>query len=336
MSTSRDFVITALVCCVLVLGVVAWRQHRELGRLERIARAQTAETGDAREETGRDIRETTAVWGDSRRRVIPVVVPRPLHARMAETGPAAGQPQLEGVMEMLEDPRFLQAVASHQRSMLDARFGELFGRLELTDDELESLRGLLIEKQNAAMDVLMVSKGELGGRIAGSEMKVATRRAQDEIDGLIEQTLGESRFAIFKAYEATLPQRAAVAQLQQRLSYTDEPLEVAQAEALVDMMVQGGGEVRPALPGVSVVVDPAERQAMPVMHGVAETVQITEEVINGAAKVLRPRQLVALNELKQEQEAAMLVVELARSRLPPATLDRLSILEGLDVQLLLQ
>ncbi len=333
MSTPRDFVITALVCCVMALGAVAWRQHQSLMRWAQ-GEARVAVLPESTLAPGEEIAEPA---GTSPERVRAWNrAPLTVRARLSETASPMSQRQLAGVVEMLEDPRFLRAVASHQRSMLDARFGELFGRLDLSEEELESLRALLIEKQNAAMDVMMVSRGELAGQMGGSEMKTATKRAQEEIDGLIRQTLGEARYAVYKAYEQTLPQRAAVAQLQQRLSYTPEPLAPAQVEALVAVMAESGAEVRPALPGVSVVVDPEERQAVPIMHSAAESVEITPAVIESASKVLNPRQLAALHELQEEQEAAAMVVELARSNMPDPAIDRLDILDGLEVQLLLQ
>lgn len=333
MASSRDFVITALALSVLTLGVVTWRQHQAMERL--LADGAEAEEASA-------TLETAATWS-ARPDPFPGVdlVPgrseTPLRARIAPARAPVSQEQLAGVVAMLEDPRFLRAVAAHQRSMLDARFGELFGKLDLTAEELESLRALLIEKQNAAMDVLMVSRGELTGEgLAGNEMRTATRRAQAEIDRMIQQTLGDQRFAVYKAYEATLPQRAAVAQLQQRLSYTNEPLQSGQAEALVSMLSSSSLETQPALPGVSVVVDPDERQAVPIMNGLSESVKITDAVIARAEEVLNPRQVMALRELQQEQRAATLVVELARQSMPVPDSNRLDVLGGIDVQLLLQ
>lgn len=160
MFTTRDIFMTALVGCVLALGFVAWQQHQALQHLESDfhthdeSPSAVAERKDGvllgglrAEETGR--------------------LPVPVRAQIADRVNPVSSRQLEGIVQMLDDPRFLQAVASHQRSMLDVRFGELFGRLELTDDELESLRELLIEKQNAAMDVLMVSRGQLDGQLGG-------------------------------------------------------------------------------------------------------------------------------------------------------------------------
>lgn len=334
MITSREVLSAGLVCSVLALSIVVWQQRLELQRLQTGLGWNESAAGSF--QVGEEIVEPT---GAERWRG-PLL---PLPSVAVRTRVSAGSPsppdrrQGAGVVAMMEDPRFLKAMASHQRSLLDARFGELFGKLSLTAEELDVLRTLLIEKQNAGMDVLMVSRGELGDQMDGNELRAATTRAHQDIDRMIQQTLGEQRYAVFKAYEATMPQRAAVNQLAQRLSYSDEPLQPAQAEALVELMVASGGAVRPAQPGVSMVIDPEERQAVPIVHGMVESVEITEQVLERAVAVLQPKQLDALLDLRREQEAASMVVELARDRLAiPSSFTTLNPLEGWEVQILIQ
>jgi len=44
----------------------------------------------------------------------------------------------------MPDPRFIRALVSHQRILLDKRFAELFRDLSPTPQELERIRSLLI------------------------------------------------------------------------------------------------------------------------------------------------------------------------------------------------
>jgi len=199
------------------------------------------------------------------------------------------------------------------------------------------LRGLLIEKQNSALDVMMVtSRGAVPG--AGArEVRRATQQAQGEIDAEIRRTLGDDRYAVFNAFEATLPQRATVAQLTQRLSYTDTPLQPAQAEALVSTLAESGGG-NESLPGVSVVLSPEDRRAVPIVQSTAEASRITDEVVVRSAEVLAPAQIAALRQLQAEQSAAATMVRLARGTMPPSASGPASstLLDGLDIHLLLQ
>jgi len=54
---------------------------------------------------------------------------------------------------------------------------------------------------------------------------------QAEIDGNICATIGDASFAQDKNYEATLPQRGVVNQLEKRLSYSTTPLRETQRTA---------------------------------------------------------------------------------------------------------
>jgi len=142
---------------------------------------------------------------------------------------------------------------------------------------------------------------------------------------------------VFKAFEATLPQRATVAQLTQRLSYTDTPLQPAQAEALVSTLAESGGG-NESLPGVSVVLSPEDRRAVPIVQSTAEASRITDEVVVRSAEVLAPAQIAALRQLQAEQSAAATMVRLARGTMPPSASGPASstLLDGLDIHLLLQ
>jgi hypothetical protein len=312
---------------VIALGLLVWRQHQAIAALQDL----TAVSAERPESEQRPLR-----WGSM---------------RSSGGGAASTQTALpdrdtrlrderrvEGLAELMENPKFLRAMVSHQRTMLDGRFGELFRRLDLNDEELESLRALLIGKQNAALDVRTVSRGEVGGALSGNEVKQAASRARSDVDELIRQTLGEERYGIYKAYEASMPQRSTVAQLQQRLSYSDTPLERRQAEALVDLMVEVSGDsIIPSRPGVSVVVDPSDQQAVPIVHGAEQSSPITPEMLAMAREVLDPPQLKAFAELGQELYAAAMVVDLARESMTLQGNHKIpTTLEGLDIHLLLQ
>ncbi|MCF3649840.1 hypothetical protein [Synoicihabitans lomoniglobus] len=326
MPSLRTVLTSGLSVVVIALGLLVWRQHQAIAALQAHAAAATpgvltvnvVPSSSVRTTgTGATVAPTASVGRENRLR---------------------DERRLEGLAELMENPKFLRAMVSHQRTMLDGRFGELFRRLDLNDEELESLRALLIEKQNAALDVLMVSRGEVGGTLTGGEIKQAATRARSDIDEMIRQTLGDERYGIYKAYEASMPQRSTVAQLQQRLSYTDSPLEPRQAEALVDLMVEVSGEnTVSSRPGVSVIVDPSDQQAVPIVQGAAESSPVTPEMLELAGRVLDSRQLKAFTDLGQELYAAAMVVDLARETMATQGNHKIpSTLEGLDIHLLLQ
>ncbi len=322
----RHFVIAALGSVVAVLSVMVWYQHRQL----ELWRGTLNQATDRADDAVADRPErANGSWVNAAVRPTGLVARTPVSDRPSDA--------IKGISVLMQDPVFIRALMSHQRTLLDSRFAELFRRLELTPDELEKVRELLIEKQNSALDVLMLSHQDVDLRVASAEVNAAAEMARGEVDEAIALTLGPERYAVFRRYEETLPQRATVQQLAQRLSYSDTPLRSEQAEALVDLMVDIGGEVRNALPGVSLVVNPDTQQAVPIVHGMEQSSHITDELLAKSEDVLEPRQVVALRQLRQEQGAAETVVSLARTYMSPMTRRaEVDSVKGLDIQLLLQ
>lgn len=333
MNGLRNFLLVGLAFIVVALGVLVSRQHVMLRTL-RAEQAALMSEPLARAETLLD--ESAGAPPRGR----PDGAPAHLAVTVDAAVPGDSKRETErlaGLAELMENPQFLRALVSHQRTMLDNRFAPLFRQLDLTPAELDILRELLIEKQNSALDVMMVTgRGAVPGAGAG-EVRRATQQAQGEIDAMIRSTLGDERFAQFKAFEATLPQRATVAQLTQRLSYTDTPLQPAQADALVTALTRAGGQGE-SLPGVSVVLSAEDRRAVPIVQSTAEASRITDEVVALADEVLAPRQVAALRQLQAEQSAAATMVRLARAAMPAGGSGSAanSLLDGLDVHLLLQ
>jgi hypothetical protein len=323
----RQFVIAVLGAVVAVLSIVVWYQHRQLESWKNLMGMATQRSAGE------------------------VVTPKNIPARspfktglrtavaVTESEVESIDRKMQGISTLMQDPLFIRALVSHQRTLLDDRFAELFRDLALTPQELEKIRGLLIEKQNSALDVLMLSRGDIDLSVASSEVNAAADMARSEVDAAIELTLGPERYRMFKRYEETLPQRATVDQLAQRLSYSDSPLRSEQAEALVDLMVKTGGVVKAALPGVSLVVNPETQQAVPIVHGMEKSSQITDAVLIESQSVLEPQQVLAFRQLRMEQGAAEMVVNLARGYMGGSSgsgQQEVDPISGLDVQLLLQ
>lgn len=321
----RQFVVAALGAVVAVLSVLVWFQHRQIESWKELMGKVTETAG----------RQEVTPWNDSVRSdftagLLPAV-------GEAEQATESLDRNMQSISTLMQDPLFIRALVSHQRTLLDNRFAEVFRDLSLTPQELERIRSLLIEKQNSALDVLMLSRSDIDLSVASAEVNMAAEMARAEVDAAIEITLGPERYSMFKRFEETLPQRATVEQLAQRLSYSDSPLRSEQAEALVDLMVEVGGTVKDAMPGVSLVVNPETQQAVPIVHGMEKSSQITDELIVRAQAVLEPQQVLAFRQLRQEQGAAEMVVNLARGYMG-TNLNNQEVdpIPGLDVQLLLQ
>lgn len=237
-----------------------------------------------------------------------------------------------GLVRLMENPEFVQALGLQRHAMLDARFAGLFRTLNLAPNELAAFKNLLVEKENVVLDVVTVSETLPDGPLPTDTLRASVRAAQAQVEQAIHSSLGSERYAIYREYERTLAQRATVAQLEQRLSYTDSPLAPAQADALVRILAAHSPSTTPveAPPVVSVLVRAGVPEAVPILPTSASTGRVTEDVVVRSQAVLAPPQLQALRELQAEQQAAMRAAELIRQVAPTDAAPNLGIIPFLQ------
>jgi hypothetical protein len=226
-------------------------------------------------------------------------------------------PRRVGVARLLENPEFVRALERQQYGKLDARFGRLFRELNLPPEELARFKGLLVEKESITLDVVTVNETMLDAPLSPTGLRTSIRAAQSRVEAAIESLLGPERYPAYREYERTLPERATVAQLEQRLTYTDTPLAPNQADALVQILAaHAPPAANEAPPTVSVLMRAGVPEAVPLLPANAATGRVSDEVLVQSQAVLAPPQLDALRELQEEQKAAVKAAELIRQATP--------------------
>ena len=139
----------------------------------------------------------------------------------SDSPPARPRFDANRVASLINSPEMQQFMALQQKAGLDGGYAALFKKLNLSPADLEKFKNLLVEKQSSLLDVMMAARGQgLIGRENRDEIRQLMQNAQTEIDGSIRATLGEAAYVQYKNYEATLPQRGVVGQLEKRLSYS--------------------------------------------------------------------------------------------------------------------
>ncbi len=210
---------------------------------------------------------------------------------------------------MLASPEVQKLMAIQQKSALDGRYASLFKQMQLNPADLDKFKNLLVEKQSAVMDVISATRAEgLTGPNSREQIQQLVQNAQAEVDTNIRSTLGEAAFAQYQNYEATVPERNVVSQLEQRLSYSATPLTDAQSAQLVQILAQtapqnsntgsntGGGGLGQLFAGVA--------RGGPAAIFTGGGAPITTDAIASAQSVLSAQQLSALQGLQQEQQAS--------------------------------
>ncbi|EIQ01406.1 hypothetical protein OpiT1DRAFT_05982 [Opitutaceae bacterium TAV1] len=180
--------------------------------------------------------------------------------------------------ELMKDPEFAEAMRLRQRADLDRRYAGLFKELNLPADKLNALKDLMIERQNAAMDVFATAQSQgLNPRENREELRQLVQSTQSEVDASIKAALGDAAYSQYENYNATQPQRGTVNRISESLSYSNAPLTSSQAQQLVTIMAQNN------------------------------TREITDQVITQAQGVLTSGQVAALKQYQAEQQAREVV-----------------------------
>jgi hypothetical protein len=207
---------------------------------------------------------------------------------------------------------------SREKLMLDSRYASLFKNLmqgaNLSPQQIDAFKDLLVEKQNTTRDVMMSARAE--GITDRSEINKLVKSAQAELDTQIQSTLGADGFQQYQQYEKTIPQRNLVNQLSQSLSYTSAPLSDAQSQQLVQILADNsasnGNNQRRNNGGFG------EMMGGPGGFG-GGGANITDAAVAQAQTVLTPAQLQALTSLQQQQKAQQDLAQAMRAARQNAT-----------------
>jgi len=324
----RLYLIVFLAVTNLASGVLVWSQYRESSRL----RAADLQNENAREDLQKRL------WALEKRQHELDAEIAGLRARSngnaanadealnPDGAPGRAPPgrfdrrtRLNNLATLLDNPEFNKLWNSQQKMGLDSRYCALFKSLNLSTADLEKFKSLLVDKQNAAMDVLGAAREQgLNPRDPADRAQVATllQNAQAQVDNNIRQTLGDAQFAQYQNYEQTLPQRSIVNQLTQSLSYTSSPLQDSQAEQLVNILAAnaparsqgeggaaGGGGLFAAMGGGGGMMGgPFGNRSSP----------ITDAAITQAQSVLTATQVSALQQLQAQQQAQRQLSQIVR------------------------
>jgi hypothetical protein len=224
-------------------------------------------------------------------------------------GPGGGN---DAFMAMMNDPKVVQLMNSREKLMLDSRYASLFKSLmqgsNLTPQQIDAFKDLLVEKQNTTRDVMMSARTE--GITDRSEVNKLVKSAQAELDAQIQSTLGASGFEQYQQYEKTAPQRNLVNQLSQSLSYTSSPLTDAQSQQLVQILADNSASTsnnqRRNNGGFG------GEMGGPGGFG-GGSVTISDAAVAQAQSVLGSTQLQALTNLQQQQKAQQELAQAMRA-----------------------
>ncbi len=216
--------------------------------------------------------------------------------------------------EMMANPEVQGLISSAERAGVEIRYAALFRSLNLSPDQAERLKALLVDRQNSRRDVIAALEQQgLNPRSDPEAFRKMVADAEAAVDTSLRSVLGESGYQQLTQYERTQPQRNLVGTLQQHLSSSDAPLSHAQSEQLVQILASNA----PAQDGRQshrVFTSPGTTGLNGVVG--AGSARITSEALTQAATVLNETQLKALKLLQQQQRNARQLQQLMRGSRP--------------------
>ncbi|MEX2043912.1 MAG: hypothetical protein WD941_01070, partial [Opitutus sp.] len=345
---TRTHLIFLLTGTTIGGAVLAWRQYAELVELRAIAmnreeRADLNKRVWELEKANRELKDRlAAAQGSNSDETGSLIAESPGEQLDADAGRPGrggnrGGPfrQAGAMRDLMNRPEVQALISVQQKARIDQTYAALFRNLNLSPEQAEKLRTLLAERQTTRMDIMEAGRGQgINPRDNPEAFQKLMTDARDQLESSIKSVVGESGYSQLQNYEQTLPQRGLVNDLQQRLSYSDTPLNSAQAERLVQILaattpssqagttsVQGatgsvgfvsrGGDLGMV---ASLTGGPGGGLIGAVFEGSrgAASVPITSEAVSQAQAVLSQPQVAALQQLQQQQLAQQQLAQAIR------------------------
>ena len=301
MNSSKNYLVAFLCLTTAGLGWLAWHQYQELIAL-RAAVLDRNERAVLQKRIWDAEKRSASLEKKLAERSKPAAdTPADTDETAAPANTFRGRRGRGAFFALMENPEMQKLMHVEQKAALDSRYAALFKKLNLTPEQLEKFKNLLVEKQTSMMDVFAAAREQgINPREDPEAFHKLVADAQAEVDAGIKAALGDADYAQYQDYEHSMPQRNTVGQLEQRLSYSSTPLSDSQSEALVQILASTGattgGGMRGALAGGAAM-------AIGGGPGMGPNTQITDATIAQAQGVLAGPQLDALKALQQEQQA---------------------------------
>jgi hypothetical protein len=281
----QRLLIFALALLALGLGIYAYRQSNARAAVENQLRALESKLAQA----------PKPPLAEAARPADASPLPAPQVATPAKSeapGPSVEQ------LARIDTPERQRLMNLRTRSALDTQYASLFKYLALPPDQLQKLQKLLQDRRNVFHEVVTVMRNQGMAPTAENAEKIQAlvNNAVAEIDKEIRSTLGDNTYAKYRSFEITQGQRQTADRVQQRLSYTAEPLTDPQYYQLVDVIIQGGPQS-----GDLTKADATTRSSR---GNAVDSSLITPAVFDQARIFLSPAQLAALQQIQAEIEAS--------------------------------
>jgi hypothetical protein len=297
---NKNIWIGVLVAAVVALAVLAGFQSQQIAGLKEQLRvavdAQGAVVGMSApapapvEEAPAPVPEAKAVE--------PVAEPAPVPAAASAEG-TTNNP-MAGLAAMMKNPQMKEMMHAQQKVAIDGMYGSLSKYLNLSTNDMEALKELLLQRQMALMDSGMaMMNGSTADRQQAAE---DAKTIKTDYDKKIQDLLGSQDYPVFQDYEKSAADRMSVQMFKGSLS-ADATLTDEQEESLIAAMA----EERKAMPATSAMNNQTPDPSKFTEEGIAEALKQMEALqqrdAERAATILTPAQLDQFTKFQQQMNS---------------------------------
>jgi hypothetical protein len=290
-----------LLIAVVMLAALVGFQSQQIAALKEQMRAmvevERAVAKSARAPAPAPVEEAPAPVAEVKP-VEPVAEATPV-ASVATAGGTTNNP-MAGLAQMMKNPQMKEMIRGQQKFALEGMYGSLSKYLNLSTNEMDSLKELLLDRQMALVDAGM---SMMNG--TGTDQKQAAEDAKTlkaEYDKKISDLLGPQDYPVFQDYEKSAADRMSVQMFKGSLP-ADTTLTDQQEESLIAAMA----EERKALPPSSMVNNQSPDPSKFTEEGIAEALKQMEQLqqrdAERAATILTPAQLDQFTKFQQQMNS---------------------------------
>jgi hypothetical protein len=287
MTNSRLSVIGVLVLAIVGVGLYDLRQAGEIVRMEaslpdpavREQNLRLLETARSRLQS----LQAAQLASKSQPKA------KPAKPRAGTDHDMAGQPR------KLMTPEVKMLYLTQYRRQRDAAYGALYQALlhsgGITPGQLDQFKEALLQRQTAYLSAPDLPDQATADQVmAARNIIMATRAAAN---ASIQQSLGDTGYALFMQYQRTMPQRSAANLVSQSLDYEAAPMSIDQTEKLITTLAQ--------FPAAKPGYDPPVLGTVGDVFAAAPST-VTPGAIQAAAGFLNADQLRALQQVQLQQQ----------------------------------
>jgi hypothetical protein len=224
---------------------------------------------------------------------------------------------MSAVAEMMKDPEMRKAMAQQQKMMLDTMYGSLFKQLQLTPEQTDKFKDLLVEQQMSSMNSGLTfmdqtnttERAELGKKMA---------EEQKQKEAQIQEFLGDEKFQQYKDYMGTMAERMVLDQFAKQTALKPE-----QMDQLLAAMKEEKENVQINQPISTDFGGNADFQKLAgsdefIQKQMEQQEQINQNVLERARQILTPEQYTKFeSQLKSQLAMQQLGLKMARKMMNP-------------------